>query len=195
MLDTTPYIILVLGPPKAPPIGSGATFIVMPDRSNLVMVACLCSGLPQRLMSTGMLNWFWLPNGTILKFGQKKNKDCNLYHVSKLMPSLVPIVRRTTFYQTDVNKKQEEILDIYRSSILTPPVWPSNCPWWELGPRPVPAWCVQPVDVQHWPLWWRSCHTCCVALSPRQPFHCYWPEHNKPYFTHKNKFQCKLNNK
>lgn len=122
LLDTTPYIILVLGPPKAPPMGSGATFIVMPDRSNLVMVACLCSGLPQRLMSTGMLNWFWLPNGTILKFGQKKNKDCNLDHVSKLMPSLVPTVRRTTFYQTVVNKKQEEILDIYRSSILTPPV-------------------------------------------------------------------------
>lgn len=118
-----------------------------------------------------------------------------LYHVSKLMPSLVPTVRRTTFYQTVVNKKQEEILDIYRSSILTPPVWPSHCPWGELGPRPVPAWCVQPVDVQHWPLWWRSCHTCCVALSPRQPFHCYWPENSKPYFTHKNKFQCKLNNK
>lgn len=71
LLDTTPYIILVLGPPIAPPTGSGATFIMMPDRSSLVMVPCLCSGLPHRLMSTGMLNWFWLPNGTILKFGQK----------------------------------------------------------------------------------------------------------------------------
>lgn len=39
------------------------------------------------------------------------------------MPSLVPKVRRTTFYQTDSCKqKQEEILDLDGSPILTPPV-------------------------------------------------------------------------
>lgn len=99
------------------------------------------------------------------------------------MPSLVPTVRGTTFYQTDSCKqKQEEILDLDGSLILTPQVWPTHCPWWELERRPVPAWYVRPVDVQHWPLWWRSCHTCYVVLSPRQPFHCCWPENNKPYF-------------
>lgn len=39
------------------------------------------------------------------------------------MPSLVPTVRRTTFNQTDSCKqKQEEILDLDGSLILTPQV-------------------------------------------------------------------------
>ena len=75
LLETTPYIILeLLGPaedPMYPPSASLVTFTLTPALSSCATVSCLCSGFPQRLMSTGMLNWFWLPNGTTLYYVKK----------------------------------------------------------------------------------------------------------------------------